>query len=399
VADFSGISSVSKTLRNLLLNRMEAKPPITFAPPGVAVDSVGGDRLNLYLYQISESAHLKNQDIPHRGAGAAGRPPLSLLLYYLMTAYPADEADGEADLKAQIILADAMTVMHDYAMIPPTLHVDGDPDLDPILDQNLLKEFERIKIRLHPMGLEEFSKIWTGLPQASFRRSVVYEVSVVQIESRLPRRYPQRVKGPPTHGPRVYALPLNRPRIEAVRVIRAQDAQKTEWPYPYVRTGDTLVLTGENLFQPHMRVQMDETDLEIESAASRRLACKVPAADELRPGPRPVTIVVDVPMGDPATPHPGFKSNTAVVALVPGITGIETDPAAQACTVTGSHLYYADLDCMTLVGDTQIPAALYQDPKQDVFTIQLPDLPGGPYPLRVRVNGMENIETHSIQIP
>ena len=44
-----------------------------------------------------------------------------------------------------------------------------------------------------PRGLEDLSNVWTSL-ELSYRLSVAYEVSVVQIESARPRRYPRPVQ-------------------------------------------------------------------------------------------------------------------------------------------------------------------------------------------------------------
>ena len=57
----------------------------------------------------------------------------------------------------------------------------------------LADEFERVKLTFQPAGLEELTKLWAALPEANFRRSVIYDVSVVQIESVLPKRRPQPV--------------------------------------------------------------------------------------------------------------------------------------------------------------------------------------------------------------
>ena len=59
-----------------------------------------------------------------------------------------------------------------------------------ILDASLLGEFEKVKITLEATKFEEISNVWTALPQANFRRSVTYQVSVVQIESTRPSRLP-----------------------------------------------------------------------------------------------------------------------------------------------------------------------------------------------------------------
>src|SRR5262245_54313716 len=108
MSTYAAIAGVSSTLKSLLTDRMQAPVPVTIAPPDVSVSGVSGKRLNLYLYQISENAALRNQDLPGVGAsGSFGRPPLSLELHYLVTAFAGNESAVDADLQAQLVLGDA----------------------------------------------------------------------------------------------------------------------------------------------------------------------------------------------------------------------------------------------------------------------------------------------------
>src|SRR5712692_5477671 len=198
MSDFRAIAGVSSTLRTLLRDRMEDAVDVTIAPPDVTVSGVSGRCLNLYLYQVTENGYLKNQEIPGHGhPGAYGHPPLSLDLHYLLTAHGSSETAMDADLEAQQILGDAMRVLHDLPIVADALKITR-PAVgtvgDPILDPSLLSEFEQVKITLQPATLEDFSKLWTALPQANFRRAVAYQVSVVQIESQRLRRMAMPVK-------------------------------------------------------------------------------------------------------------------------------------------------------------------------------------------------------------
>src|SRR5205823_1302672 len=113
----------------------------------------------------------------------------------------------DADIRAQEILGDAMRVLHDFAIVGPELRDGDDPTAPRILEPALVGECENVKITFQPASLEEFSKLWTALPQANFRRSVLYRVSVVQIESRL-----SRTLALPVGERAVAALPFRGPR-------------------------------------------------------------------------------------------------------------------------------------------------------------------------------------------
>jgi hypothetical protein len=265
MSNYTAIAGVSRSLRLLLRDRMENLVDVTIAPPDKKISGKEGKRLNMYLYQVTENGFLKNQEIPgHGNPGAYGHPPLSLDLCYLLTAYGTNETSDDADLEAQQVLGDSMRVLHDFSIVTDGLAITraaAGTVGSPILDPSLIGEFEKVRITLQPLSLEDITKIWTAMPESSFRRSVAYQVSVVQIESQAKRRFPKLVGEPEKAGPRVYAVPFPNPRIDALRVIRQDDPKKEERPYPYVRIGDTLVIEGANLAGDSVRVQIGSVEV------------------------------------------------------------------------------------------------------------------------------------------
>jgi len=195
MGDIRAIAGVSSTISRLLRDRMEDLVPVTIAPPDVTVAGVSGKRLNVYLYQVTENCNLKNQGISGQGPPSAyGHPPLSLDLHYLLTAHGAADTASNADIEAQIVLGDAMRVLHDFHIVTDSLQITRSAVGavgDPILDPSLRNQLEEVKITLEPVTLEDLSKLWTALPQANFRLSVAYQVSVVQIESESLGRVPR----------------------------------------------------------------------------------------------------------------------------------------------------------------------------------------------------------------
>ena len=113
MSDYRAIGGVSATLRQLLLDGMEEPVAVTIAPPDAEAEDP--PRLNLFLYRVDESASLKNQDLPGLAPGGGfGSPPLSLELYYLLTAY----APEDDDQTAQEVLGDAMRAIHETPIVP-----------------------------------------------------------------------------------------------------------------------------------------------------------------------------------------------------------------------------------------------------------------------------------------
>jgi hypothetical protein len=142
--------------------------PVTVLAP----DESGGDRrINLFLYKVQENPALKNLDwqVKKDDPSRLTPPPLSLNLFYLMTAYaPNDQQSGNSS--AHEILGEAMRVFYENAIVSEDYLVTGLKDAR-----------EQIKIVLNGMNLEELSTVWSTFTQP-FRLSVLYEVSVVQLD-------------------------------------------------------------------------------------------------------------------------------------------------------------------------------------------------------------------------
>ncbi len=410
MTDYRGIAGVTKTLRNLLKDRMQnTDVEVTMAPPDVAVSGASKNRLNAYLFQISRNAELSNQDIPERGHRAAyGRPPLSLNLHYLLTAFAASEEEVLADLQAQEILGDAMATLNDFSVITDSLRAardGGEIDKgDPILDPTLRQEFERIKITMEPVNLEDMSSLWTALPAANFRRSVGYEVSVVQIETRHARQVPPLVGEPPVGGPRLSVVPLKRPCISELRFRRPGDEPETERRFLFGRIADTLIIQGTALRDERSRVLVKDVDVTaaVTTHEPDRIELVLPDDGGLQPGAVPLKVIHDVAVGDPPSTRTAFTSNAAVFMLVPRIDSLTAELATDPPTlqIDGARLFHPDRPCLALVGDETFVPDDYTIKQSATIKFDLPDdLAGGDYPVRVQVGGAESIDRHVLTIP
>jgi hypothetical protein len=178
------ISYVTKAIRALLLSRLLPNGLVTLLPPGEDPPTVGSG-VNLYLYRVNESAFLKNQPWPGDRSGAAPSPSpaLSLELFYLMTPFAPIPPGTDEDMGHRMLGA-AMLVLHQNPVLNRA-HIPGfDADSLPAA---LLDSFEDIKIRLHPVSIDELSKIWSTIGKP-YRLSVSYEVTLVQVTPTLPPR-------------------------------------------------------------------------------------------------------------------------------------------------------------------------------------------------------------------
>ena len=172
MSSFLAIGGVSSTLRSLLHDRMELPTGITRNDLRITVstpqeeddDEAERPRINMFLYRTTENPASKNQMIPGEGHPSEyGHPPLSLVLHYLLTPYGTTDDNGVRKRDAgafpdgQRHPRDArLSDHHRVAMTvnsPPT----------EILHESFRGEFERIKICLDPISLEDLSKVWTAL--------------------------------------------------------------------------------------------------------------------------------------------------------------------------------------------------------------------------------------------
>jgi hypothetical protein len=218
----TAIGMVSESLRNLLLGEMTIVPAVNVTI--LAPDESGGGnrRINLFLYKVQESPYLKNMDWQARadGSGQLVPPPLSLNLYYLMTPYAQNDPQT-GNTTAHEILGDAMRVFYENPVVPQAYLATG-----------LVDAREQITIMLNTFDPEELSRVWTTFTQP-FRTSVLYEVSVVQLD-RLPaseRPIPTRVR---SIGVPDVRAPFRPPVVERLEPLSAP-------------VGSTITFHGQHL--------------------------------------------------------------------------------------------------------------------------------------------------------
>jgi hypothetical protein len=237
---------VSESLKELLVKEMRLTPSVDVTI--LAPDETGGERrINLFLYKIHESATLKNLDWQVKRGESAQLvpPPLSLTLFYLMTPYaPNDTTTGNAT--AHAILGEAMRVFAEHPIVPQIYLV---PELQDAP--------EHIQIMLNTLDLEELSTVWSTFSQP-FRLSVLYEVSVVQLDMRGERSMAERVRKVGVPDLRAPFLPPVVEHIEPLRgpagtVINVHVQHLSDWQPSVTIMGRVLTppeITGDTFQVP-----------------------------------------------------------------------------------------------------------------------------------------------------
>jgi hypothetical protein len=443
MSGFLAIGGASATLQALLRDRMELPAGmvrtdllVTVSTPQPEDDTQAAEptRVNLFLYRTTENAALKNQMISGEGHPSEyGHPPLSLVLHYMLTTYGATDDAGQVnETRAHFLLGSAMRVLHDYPVVTDGLMTVNSPPIQ-ILHPSLRGEFERIKICLDPISLEDLSKVWTALTRP-YRLSAACTVSVVQIESRL-----LKTLAAPVLTRRIHLAISKRPQItnvyrtpvlagEPIGDIRAHVLQELTIEGENFRTARTWVKLGD--LEPIGVQPASDSEIRIvvpddmyPADADHPLPRLIPAADRLRAGPQAVEVQVLQPTefveggldkGVVGVDDRRQSSNHCVFLLAPEISGLNPPSVAAGgfagavLTVTGRRLFNAGAKSVVLVGDVLIPVqnpgpgGPQTDTSMQVPLIALglttPSTPTGSYPVRAMVNGVQSMEDVTFQV-
>ena len=169
---YTAIADIGETLKKLLWDHIkddavaksiiESEEQITFSSP----EEVEADKkLSLFLYQVTENAYLKNEEMQLVNSTKLKYPSLSLSLFYLVTSHtPKREND-------HILLGKVMQIFHDNAILRGS-----------VLQGRLAGE--DLRVILNPLSVDELNKLWSVISKAKpFRLSLSYEVTPVRIES------------------------------------------------------------------------------------------------------------------------------------------------------------------------------------------------------------------------
>lgn len=172
MADFNVIADVSRTLRDVLTAGLSTLTP---APPPVAeIHDLQGTittnpaRLTLFLFEVVEDASAKNRPRVRRETPPTveiSKPPMALLLRYLMTPWSGDRFTDHQ------ILGRVLQVLYDGAILAGTVLTGGLAGTDAAL-----------KINLAPLTLEERTRVFHAV-QRPYHLSVTYDVRVVDLDS------------------------------------------------------------------------------------------------------------------------------------------------------------------------------------------------------------------------
>jgi len=172
LADFSVIADVSLTLQTVLTQAFQPLDPVS--PPIAEISDLSGSiatspaRLTIFLFETVEDASARNRPRVVRTTPpdlSRSKPPMALLLRYMMTAWSGDRVTDHR------ILGRTLQVLYDGDTILSGLQLQG----------TLAGTDEALKVTLAPITLEERARVWYAI-QKPYRLSLTYEVRVVNLD-------------------------------------------------------------------------------------------------------------------------------------------------------------------------------------------------------------------------
>jgi Pvc16 N-terminal domain/IPT/TIG domain len=392
MSNFLAIATVTATLRNILshtashaVTGADAK---TVHPQSLVNDAFVG--VNIYLYQITPNAALRNADLPTRRADGSlmQRPQAALDLHYLFSFY-----GDEVKYEPQLILGCVVRTLHSQPTlsrqeIQATLLQTPSHFPSAKAASNLADSLELVRFTPLSLSLEELSKLWSVFLQTTYTLSVAYQGSVVLIESdETPR------EAPPVLQRKLYVLPFKQPLIESVT---PQMIDSTP--------GAKLTLRGHNLRADHTLVVFGNIEVTPDPGmADQRLVVTVPSS--LHAGMQSIQVIQPIYMGIPPVRHTSveFESNIAAFVLRPTIakTGGVYQISATATDVTlqVNPTIGKDQRVVLLLNAASVPNDLsttytFQAPSRSAdtnsLTIPIHDVLAGDYLVRIRVDDADS---------
>lgn len=385
------IAAVTATLRNLLDTKINASlvddPSTDPGLAGTGITTKGldkartgtGNQVNLFLYQTAVNAAWQNMDLPQQTRpNEQGRPPLALVLHYLVTAY----GSGDDDQMGHRLLGRSMSVLYDHSVLGPSEIKAA------MAGSDLADQVERVRIAPLALSVEEISKLWTVF-QAPYRISAAYQVSAVLIDSNQPTKagLPVLRRGQDNRG--VFSQPgLDSPYPNLTSLVLPANQ-------PSARLGETVKLMGANLSGTAQGILLRHSRWD--------------AGVEVAPAGTPTDAELDLKLPSVSSAWPaGFYQVSALVQRPSEVTRRATNelPLVVAPTITSALPLTATvgstlaLSCSPdvlpsqrvslFVGDREIPAQPHATQTASLGFVLPSDLVG-PYFLRLRVDGVDSL--------
>ncbi|SFM01901.1 Protein of unknown function [Paenibacillus sp. 1_12] len=165
------IADVGASLLKLLREHMTPDPIPQPELIGLASPADKGDlTLSLFLYNIQESGDNRQTQMVARGTGMIQFPPMTVHLYYMLTAHSSAELQSRV-VDEHRILGRAMQVLYDNSVLRGTTAVG-----------TLAEAGEEVRVVMDTLTGEALTRMW-NFSDLPYRLSIGYVVGPVHIDS------------------------------------------------------------------------------------------------------------------------------------------------------------------------------------------------------------------------
>lgn len=182
MSDYRGIATVTAALHEIVQGAINDAVPgvhVRIGPPRAV--KAGDREANLYLYQITPSAQLRNADLPrwHSDGRLLRTPQAALNLHYIIS------FAGEEHLVTERMLGKVISVLHaspliDRALLRKLASPNGSFPF--LAGSDLDRQHDTIQIIPEIHDFETLAKLWTVFFQIAHRPSLTYIASPVMVD-------------------------------------------------------------------------------------------------------------------------------------------------------------------------------------------------------------------------
>ena len=387
------IAAVTATLYNLLFIEIREElgsGMITTLPLDQARVNREGNQVNIFLYHTFPNVAWRNNQRPSRAnQNPAGKQPIGLDLYYLVTVY----GENDSETKSHRLLGRVMTVLHDHPVLTPG-EVEAATGIE-VPESDLHQQLEQIIISPEYLSFEAMSQLWRGF-QAQYRISTAYKVSVVMLDSTLPAKVPLPVLSRNWDNREVAVFPNLAPVLRWFRLPHRQLS---------AQLGDTMTIYGEHLDNPHLGIRLrhnrssDVIELSPQPGGTGtqiqvqlpQISANQPVVTQWRAGVYSLFAVVQRANYTWTTNELPFTLSAQLLSVTP-----QEAPAGRVVlTLACCPQIHPQQQVILIFGDRTVPVHHISSPtdltQPSTLTFKVRATRQGLYVLRLRVDGVDSI--------
>lgn len=398
MSNYLAIATVTATLQRILQAVVQEDVDglrVTTVPPAQIGNGTPETGINLFLYQVSRNAALKNTDtLSARTKGNPVKRQAVLDLHYIISFY-----GNEIELEPQRLLGSVIRTFNDRPVLLPDMiqATIADSSFRFLSDSNLAEQLQQVTINPIDLSLDDLSKVWSTFFQAPYRLSVTYKVTMITIEGEDSLKKALPVRDRSFGG--ILPFPAQ-PVVEQV----ASDLGRLE----PILTTTTLHVIGKQLQGVMTQVRLSGFEATPVSVSDSQIIVALTAfpADSLRAGVQGLQVIHRQHTSSSATRLSTVESNAIPIVLRPTIQQVRLTNLQGQGDEPRSALLRLQTDVMVGVKQRVVLVMNEWSTEQPVgyqfeanprgadtneITVSLQGVKSADYLLRLQIDGAESL--------